>query len=356
MQTLMQIPVQKSAHNRLQQTDFNNLDFGKYIADHMFISTWNQGNWENPGIEPYAPLTLSPAALGLHYGQTVFEGMKAYRMENGDISIFRVERHSQRFNRSLERMSMAAVPLDLFRDALIQLIQIDSEWVPRSEGSSLYIRPFCFASEERLGMKISDEYKFIIINSPVGPYYAKPLKVKVEKHFVRAAEGGTGYAKCGGNYGGAFYPAAQAKKEGFDQIIWTNACGHETIEEAGTMNLMFVLDGELVTPPTSSSVLDGITRDSILTLAKHMGIPQSVRAVSVEELRKGFENNKLQEAFGAGTAAVVAPISHISIDDRLFELPEAGKDSISARLKKALTDIRTGKAEDFANWNTVLKG
>ncbi len=356
MQTLMQIPVQKSAQSRLQQTDFDNLDFGKYIADHMFVSNWNYGSWEQAAITPYAPITLSPAALGLHYGQTVFEGMKAYRMESGEITIFRIERHHQRFNRSLERMSMPAVPLDLFRDGLINLIQTDSEWVPRNEGSSLYIRPFCFASEERLGMKISDEYKFIIINSPVGPYYAKPLKVKVEKHFVRAAEGGTGFAKCGGNYGGAFYPAAQAKKEGFDQIIWTNACGHETIEEAGTMNLMFVLDGELVTPPTSSSVLDGITRDSILTLAKQLGIPQSVRAVTVEELRKGFENKKLQEAFGAGTAAVIAPISHISIDDTLFELPEAGKDSISARLKKALTDIRTGKAEDFANWNTVLKG
>jgi branched-chain amino acid aminotransferase len=204
-------------------------------------------------------------------------------------------------------------------------------------------------------MKVSDEYKFMIINSPVGPYYAKPLKVKVEKHFVRAAEGGTGYAKCGGNYGGAFYPAAQAKKEGFDQIIWTHACGHETIEEAGTMNMMFVLDGKLITPPTSSSVLDGITRDSLLTLAGRLGIPQEVRPVTVSEIRDGLENGKLQEAFGAGTAAVVAPISHISIDDTLYEISGSQENATSLNLKKALTDIRTGKAEDFAGWNTILK-
>jgi branched-chain amino acid aminotransferase len=355
MQTLMQIPVQKTSHSRLSQTDFKNLEFGKYIADHMFTATWNHGTWENSGIEPYAPISVSPAALGLHYGQTVFEGMKAYRMQNGDISIFRLERHSQRFNKSLERMSMAPVPLELFKESLLTLISLDSEWVPREEGSSLYIRPFCFASEERLGMKVSDEYKFMIINSPVGPYYAKPLKVKVEKHFVRAAEGGTGYAKCGGNYGGAFYPAAQAKKEGFDQIIWTHACGHETIEEAGTMNMMFVLDGKLITPPTSSSVLDGITRDSLLTLAGRLGIPQEVRPVTVSEIRDGLENGKLQEAFGAGTAAVVAPISHISIDDTLYEISGSQENAISLNLKKALTDIRTGKAEDFAGWNTILK-
>lgn len=356
MQTALQIPVQKTESSHLSAVDFEHLEFGRFTSDHMFISVWNQGVWENPRIIPFGNLSLSPASLALHYGQTVFEGMKAYKTKDGQISVFRLEKHHSRFNRSLERMSMPEVPFDLFHDAITQLVQTDKNWVPSQEGSSLYIRPFMFASESKMGVKISDEFHFMVITSPVGPYYAKPLKVKVEREYVRAAEGGTGYAKCGGNYGASFYPTAKAKSEGFDQVIWTDACGHNFIEESGTMNLMFILNNTLVTPPTSSSVLDGVTRDSILKLAEQLDVKHEVRKISVAEMKTGLENGTLTEAFGAGTAAVVAPISHISIDGTLFALPAADEKAVMFRFRKALNDIRTGEVEDTLGWNTILPG
>jgi branched-chain amino acid aminotransferase len=352
MQTALQIPVTKTAQSHLSSIDFNHLEFGKYVADHMFKAEWINKQWASPVIVPFAPIPLSPVALALHYGQTVFEGMKAYRTPEGKISIFRLEKHHDRFNRSLDRMSMPAIPFDLFKEGLLTLIKTDSNWVPEQEGCSLYIRPFVFASEARLGVKVADEYYFMIVTSPVGPYYAQPLKVKVEMNYVRSAEGGTGFAKCGGNYGGSFYPTAKAKEEGFDQVLWTDAKGHQFIEESGTMNVFFVIEGTLVTPPLSTSILDGVTRDSILQIAKDLGIPAEVKPVSIEHLKSLLQEGKLQEAFGAGTAAVVAPIRHISIEDHLYELPEITENALSLKFKKTLHEIRTGMVADKHGWNT----
>jgi branched-chain amino acid aminotransferase len=297
---------------------------------------------------------LSPVTLALHYGQSIFEGMKAFRMQDGSINIFRIDRHYERLNRSLHRMCMPVIPYELFSSALQQLVGIDKNWVPAEEGSALYLRPFVFASEAKFGVKISDEYKFIIVTGPVATLFQKPIKVKVERKFIRAAKGGTGYAKCAGNYGGSYYPTQLAREEGFDQVIWMDAFEHEYVEESGTMNLMFVIDGKLITPPLSDSILDGITRDSLLQIAYDLKIPAEERPIGITEIRKAFQSKTITEAFGAGTAAVVAPIESISIDNELHQLPPYNNESIMFRLKKELEAIRRGKKEDRYEWNCIL--
>jgi branched-chain amino acid aminotransferase len=250
---------------------------------------------------------------------------------------------------------MPAVSEELFVNSLASLIEVDEAWIPTAEGSSLYIRPFMFANEARLGVKISDEYRFVILTGPVAPYFTKAVKIKVEEEFVRAAEGGTGYAKCAGNYGGAFYPTMLAQKQGFDQVFWTDAKEHKYIEESGAMNVMFVINGKLVTPKLVSSLLDGVTRDSILTLAPSLGIEVEQRRVSIADLEEGFKNGTLTEAFGVGTAAVVSPIASISIHGKNYELPVAGPNSFQLRAKKKLSDIRLGIEADVHGWNYAVK-
>ncbi|HEU4471430.1 MAG TPA: branched-chain amino acid aminotransferase [Flavisolibacter sp.] len=324
------------------------LSFGSTAADHMFTCTYGNGAWQEPSIIPFQQLSLSPFTLALHYGQSVFEGMKAFRMEDGSIGIFRIDRHWERLNRSLHRMCMPPVPEALFRAALHELISLDRNWVPASPGS-LYIRPLVFASEARLGVKVSDQYEFIIVCSPVPPLYPDPISVKVEKNFTRAASGGTGYAKCAGNYGGAFYPTQQAREEGFDQVIWTDE-SHQYFEESGTMNLMFVIGGRLVTPPLSDTILDGVTRRSLIQLAMDAGIAVEERPVHVEEVREALTAGSLTEAFGAGTAAVVAPICRIGIDGISYSLPPYTAESISEKLRVEFEAIRTGRLADRHGW------
>jgi len=321
----------------------------------MVVADYKNGEWLEPKIVPYGEMMMSPAILALHYGQSVFEGMKAFKNQEGQITIFRPQRHHQRFNRSLERMCMPAVSEELFINSLAALIEVDEAWIPTAEGSSLYLRPFMFANEARLGVKISDEYRFVILTSPVAPYFTKPVRIKVEEEFARAAEGGTGYAKCAGNYGGAFYPTMLAQKQGFDQVFWTDAKEHKYIEESGAMNVMFVLNGKLVTPKLVSTLLDGVTRDSILTLTSSLGIEKEERRVSIAELEEGFKNGFLKEAFGVGTAAVVSPIASISIHGKNYELPPVGPDSFQLRAKKKLNDIRMGIEADVHGWNYLVK-
>lgn len=341
--------------SRLPSVDFNKLGFGDILSDHMFVAEYNKGEWTSAKIVPYGDLSLNPAMLALHYGQSVFEGMKAFKNTKGELSIFRAQKHYQRFLKSLDRMCMAPVPEHLFIGGMEQLIKLDEAWVPTIEGGSLYIRPFAFATESRLGVKISDKYLFIILTSPVGPYYSKPVRVKVEDHFVRAAEGGAGYAKCSGNYGGAYYPTKLANEQGFDQVLWTDAKEHKYIDESGTMNVMFVIDGKLVTPKLTTAVLDGVTRDSILTLAKEMSVTVEERKFSVAELETAFKNKTITEAFGAGTAAVVAPIASINIHGTDYSLPEVTANSFQLRVKKKLTDIRLGIEPDTHQWNHIIK-
>lgn len=349
------IAIERVKQSRLQQIDFNNLGFGAYISDHMLVADYRDGRWHEPKIMPYANMMMSPAMLALHYGQSVFEGMKAFKNAEGIVTIFRPERHHKRLNRSLERMCMPAISEELFLNSLSALIEVDAAWVPTTEGSSLYLRPFVFASEAKLGVKVADEYKFIIITSPVGPYFSKPVRVKVEEEYVRAAEGGTGFAKCAGNYGGAFYPTMLAQKQGYDQVLWTDAKEHKFIDESGAMNVMFVIDGKLVTPKLSTSLLDGVTRDSILTLSSELGIEKEERRVSVAEIEEGCKNGKLTEAFGVGTAAVVSQIAVISIHGNDHTLPAIDANSFQLRAKKKLHNIRMGIEPDKHRWNYVVK-
>lgn len=348
------IPVERTKQSRISETDFNNLEFGKYISDHMLVASYSNGRWNDMKVVPYGPMAMTPAILALHYGQSVFEGLKAFRNNDGDICVFRAARHSQRLNKSLERMCMPTVSEEMFVQGIHALLEVDQAWIPSSP-ASLYIRPIVFATESRFGVKVSDEYLFVIMTSPVGPYFSKPLRVKVEDHFVRAAEGGTGYAKCAGNYGGAFYPTMLARDQGFDQVLWTDARNHEYIDEAGVMNVMFVADGKLITPALSSAILDGVTRDSILQLAPTMGITTEERRVSVEEIQRGLERGIITEAFGAGTAAVVSPIASISIRGVDYHLPETGPDSFQQRVKRKLNDIRMGLEPDVFGWNYIIR-
>jgi len=368
MELTTYIPVRKTNQSRIQDVDFNNLEFGKYVSDHMLVCDFVNDNslakgriaadpaapgWGTPQILPYAQLSISPSALALHYGQTVFEGMKAFRMADGAINIFRIEKHYERFVRSLQRMCMAVVPKEIFMEGLSQLIRLDKAWVPSIPGSALYIRPFVYASESRFGVKVSGEYRFIIFTGPVPSLYASPVKVKVETQYIRAARGGTGSAKCGGNYGASFLPTQIARSEGYDQVLWTDSRENKYIEESGMMNAMFVINNILVTPPLSDSILDGVTRDSLLVLANDLGFKTEERQISIDELKTAFKNRTITEAFGAGTAALVAPISVICIDNIDYLLPLYNSESVMFRLKKKLDDIRYGLEADNYDWNFI---
>jgi branched-chain amino acid aminotransferase len=354
MEAIIDIPVTRSKHSGIGEVDWNNLVFGQHVSDHMFSATYKNGEWQDAQILPFQNISLPPTALALHYGQSVFEGMKAFRTAAGGINIFRIERHFERLNNSLDRMCMPHLPFDLFEAALRRLVEVDKDWVPQGEDVALYLRPIVFASEGKMGVKVSDEYTFLVLAGPVPTLYQKPIKVKVERQFIRAARGGTGYAKCAGNYGGSFYPTQIARKEGFDQVLWTDAFEHTYIEESGTMNLMFVLGGKLVTPPVSDSILDGVTRDSLLQIAQSLGIPTEERRISVQEIVDAVERGEPVEAFGAGTAAVVAPIKAMGVDGELVEFPPYHEGSVMYRLKSGLEGVRTGTQEDQWGWNYVI--
>ena len=349
-----EISVRKTLHSKLNEVDFNHLEFGKYVADHMLVCDYGNGRWKTPQVVPYANLSLSPTTLALHYGQTVFEGLKAFTMEDGRINIFRMDKHYERFLKSLNRMCMPPVSKEIFTEGLMRLIETDRGWVPTAKGSALYIRPFMYASEGKFGVKISDEYRFIIFTGPVPSLFVNPIKVKVETEYIRAAKGGTGFAKCGGNYGGAFYPTKLAKEQGYDQVLWTGGKDNAYIEESGMMNALFVINNTLITPALSDSILDGVTRDSLLTLANDLGYATEERPVSIAELEEGLAKGTLKEAFGAGTAAVVAPIQTIHINGVDYTLPAYSKDSLHNKLKDQLELIRTGSVADVHEWNCII--
>ena len=354
MNETLDITVTKAQESRLTVTDFSQLPFGKVFSDHMFIAEYDNGEWENLQVLPFGPIPMSPAISALHYGQAIFEGMKAYRQESGKISVFRGEKNLERFNKSAARMSMPAIPSEVFMQGIASLIEIDEKWVPAQDGYSLYIRPVMFATDPYLGVRPSDKYTFVLMTTPTGPYYSKALKVKIETEFTRADEGGVGFAKTAGNYGRSLYPFAEAQKEGYDQLIWTDAVSHEYIEEAGTANLIFVIDGKLVTPSIRSTVLDGITRDTIITLAKQAGIEVEERRVSVKEILEGIENGSVTDAFAAGTAATVTPIGEIGYNGKIYTLTDPSTRTVSSGIAKTLNDIRYGLIPDEFGWNLVL--
>lgn len=347
------IQIRRATRSRHQEIDWDHLELGQHASDHMLICDYAEGSWQQPEIVPFGSFTLLPTSLVFHYGQNIFEGLKAFRTIDGRIHIFRPDKHYQRMVKTTERMCMPVVSPELFIEGLRRLIQLDQDWVPAKTGASLYIRPFQIATDTRLSVKVSSSYRYAVICSPIGAYFSRPLSVKIEREYLRAAPGGTGFAKCGGNYGGALYPTEKAKMEGYDQVLWTDSRHHENIEESGMMNVFFVIGGVLVTPPLTDTILDGITRDSLITLAGDEGIPIEERSVSVKEIQQGLENGEVREAFGAGTGAVVSPIRTIGIDGRDHELPVCGEGpgSIALRLKTALDEIRYGQRPDAYEWN-----
>lgn len=338
------------AQSRIETVDFGHLQFGRTFADHMLVVDYADGQWQTPQIVPYGPMEFTPALMALHYGQAIFEGMKAYKSASGDVLVFRPLKNWERLNKSARRMCMAELPEEIFMGGLTELLRLDSAWVPSQPGCSLYIRPFMFATDEYVGVAPSKTYKFLIINSPVGAYYSKPVKLKIETNYVRAAKGGVGFSKNAGNYGGSLLPAKLAQEQGYDQIIWTDHKEHRYVEEAGTMNLMFVIDGKLVTPATGDTILDGVTRDSILTVARDWGMGVEERAVSIDELIEGIQSGRVQEAFGAGTAAVVSPMYAIGHEGIDYPLPEITDQSFSKRVYRELDDIKLGRKSDARGW------
>lgn len=346
----LKIDLQRVAQSRLSSIDFNNLPFGKYCTDHMFIATYANGEWSDLRIIPYGYMPISPASPALHYGQSIFEGIKAHRSPEGEILIFRPLDNLKRMNISAARMCMPSIPETLFIESLRELIHLEQAWIPKAEGSSLYIRPFMFSADEYIGIRPSSSFIFMIILSPVGSYYSSPVHVKIETHFTRAVAGGTGYAKAGGNYGGAIYPAKLAQDEGYHQLIWTDGKEHQYIEESGTMNIMFVIDNVLLTPALSDSILAGITRDSVLHLARAWGMNVEERKISVKELVEALEQGRVSEAFGVGTAATIAPIELIGYEDKKYKLPTIEGRVFANRVFKELTALKYGLKPDDFGW------
>ena len=344
------IRTQPTTASRLAEQDFDHLEFGKVFSDHMFVVDYRDGEWQDAQILPYGDITVSPANSALHYGQAIFEGMKAYHQADGSVALFRPLDNWDRLNKSAERMCMPPIPEELFMQGLRELIRLDAGWVPTFAGSSLYIRPFMFATDGFIGVRPSEEYRFVIFTCPVGLYYNKPLRVRFEQKYVRSAEGGAGFAKNAGNYGAAMYPTKLAQQEGYNQLIWTDASEHQYVEESGTMNAIFVIDGRVITPALSTSILDGVTRRSVLALARDMGLTVEERKVSSREIIAALQNGTLEEAFGAGTAATIAPIAVIGHEGHDYELPVVGHNAFSKRVGAALNAIRTGEAADTHGW------
>ena len=350
MITAQHIETEKVQKSRLSETDFQNLGFGKVFSDHMLVCDYANGTWGTPRIIPYQNLSLSPATNFIHYGQAIFEGMKAFTCADGKTRIFRPEANFKRMNLSAERLCMPAIPEEVFINGLRELLTLDQKWIPTSEGSSMYIRPFMFSLDEEIRVRVSDTYKFMIILSPSGKYYSAPVKVLVERHYVRASKGGLGAAKTAANYAASLYPARLAQQKGYDQLIWTDSTEHQYIEEAGTMNFMFVINNTLITPALNDSILAGVTRDSIITLAKEWGMNVEERKVKIDEVLEAAENGSLQEAFGAGTAAVISPIVVINDNGKDYNLPPVENRPFSAKIANELMQIRMGEKADIHNW------
>ena len=346
----MDISITKAKRSKLQDLHLENIPFGRHFSDHMLEADHKNGEWTNIEIKPYQPLSLEPSLVALHYGQAIFEGMKAYKDTNGNAYIFRPRDNFIRFNASAVRMCMPEIPEEIFIEGLRQLIEIDKNWIPSIENHSLYIRPLMFASDIALGVKPSDTYKFIIMLSPTGPYYAEPMKIAVEQTFTRAAPGGVGFSKNAGNYGGSMLAATIARQKGYDQVLWTDAFEHKWLQEVGMMNVFFIINGTVVTPSLDDGcILAGVTRSSAITLLEEMGLKVEERKVHIDELLDAYKKGLLEEAFGTGTAATIAMIRELSYKDHVMQF-DVNKFKNASTLRKWITDIREGKREDKYGW------
>lgn len=347
--TPLEITIDKAQTSKINEVDFNSLQFGSVFSDHMFSCDYRNGAWQDARIMPYGPLSIYPSAKVFHYGQAVFEGMKAYKDGQGGIFMFRPQENFKRINKSAKRMAIPEFPKELFFDALNTLLTLDKDWIKPGLGNSLYIRPFVIATQNGVSASPSNEYKFMILLSPAQAYYTGEVKVIFSQQYSRAADGGVGFAKAAGNYGAQFYPTNLAREQGFQQVIWTDSHTHEHLEEAGTMNIFFRINDTLITAPTSDRILAGITRKSVLKLAELLGIPAEVRRITVAEVKNAQKDGSLKEIFGAGTAAVISPISAFSHDNITYDLPKI-PNSYAAMFKKQLMEIQYNIAEDPFGW------
>ena len=340
--------------SKIGSVDFENLEFGKVFTDHLFVCKYSNNSWGEGKIMPYDDFLVSPSARVFHYGQAIFEGMKCFRSDNDSLILFRPEENFKRFNKSSSRMAIPEISENIFFDGLTELLKIDKDWVKKGDGNALYLRPFVFASEASINASEANEYTFMIICCPAKSYYGnQKIKVKIEEKYSRAAKGGVGYAKAAGNYAAQFYPTSIAIEEGYQQIIWTDSNNHKSIEEAGTMNLFFRIGNKLITSPTSDSILDGITRKSIIELAKKENIDVEERIITVDELLKSSKAGELREIFGTGTAVVVLPIKAFGYQNKDYDLPEID-DSWSSMLKKKLMNIQYDKSSEYDNWKLKI--
>jgi branched-chain amino acid aminotransferase len=346
----MEIQVTKAERSKLQDLNLENLPFGRYFTDHMLEADYENGEWKNVEIKPYQPLLLSPSVAALHYGQAIFEGIKAYRDANGQAFIFRPQDNYARFNISAERMQMPPVPEYLFMEGMRKLVSLDKNWIPQQKDHSLYIRPFMFSSDELIGVRPSDTYKFMIILSPTGPYYNAPMRIYVEEQYVRAVPGGVGYAKAAGNYGAAMFATAEAKKKGYDQVLWTDAFEHKFVQEIGTMNVFFVIGDTVITPGLElGTILNGVTRQSVITLLQEMGFKVEERRLNIDDIIDAYKAGILYEVFGTGTAATISMIRELRYKDFVMHF-DVDKWKTAPTIKTWLTDIREGRREDKYGW------
>ncbi len=344
------ITVQQATKSRIGELDPKQIVFGKLFSDHMFYADFKNNKWSDANIVPYGPIMMSPSTSVFHYGQAIFEGMKAYKNDKGEVALFRPLDNHKRMNISAERMAMPSIPQELFMQALTQLVKMDKNWVPDVEGASLYIRPFIIGTDEFIGVKPSDNYRFYIITSSAGKYYNEPVRVLVETNYIRAVEGGVGFVKASGNYGRSLFPTKLAQQRGYQQIIWTDARNHRYLEESGTMNLMVVIDDVLITPPIGDTILAGITRDSVLTLARDWKMKVQERKISIDEVIDAHKRGTLEEAFGTGTAATIADIATIGFEGKDYVLPPVEGRIFSNRVAQHLENIRRGRVPDIHNW------
>lgn len=348
------INITRAEGSKLNDLNFDNLSFGKYLSDHMLEADYENGEWKNVEIKPYQPLLLEPSLSALHYGQAIFEGIKAYKNDKGEAFIFRPYDNFIRFNLSAERMNMPQVPEEIFIEGMKQLIELDKDWIPAKKDHSLYIRPLMFATDTQLGVRPSETYKFLIMLSPAAPYFSAPMKIWVEEKYTRAAPGGVGFAKNAGNYGGSLIAATEARKHGYDQVLWTDAFEHKWLHEVGMMNVFFIINNVAITPSLEEgTILNGVTRSSVLTVLNDMGIKTEERKISIDEVIDAYKNGSLQEVFGTGTAATIAPIKELRYKDFVMTFtPENWQ--IAPKVKQTLTDIRDGVIEDKHEWLVMI--
>jgi len=344
------IPTTRVSLSRLTEALRENSEFGATFSDHMLVANWQTGSWQQPEIVPFGPISFSPALTPFHYGQAIFEGFKAHRTANDGVALFRPRENFVRLNRSAARLAMPEIPEPLFLDGIAELVRLDRDWVPLREGGALYVRPVYFGVDDTLLVRPANRFRFIVMTCPVGPYFAQPIRLLAEERFVRAFPGGTGDSKAAGNYAGGLLAARLAQEKGFHNVLWLDGLERRYVEESGVMNVFFVLDGKAITPPLGGTILPGVTRDSALTLLSEMGISVEERQISIDEVLSAHAAGKLTEAFGAGTAAIVAPIACIRYRDRDLQFPTASDSSVAARLRARLVALQTGRSPDIHNW------